>query len=158
MISIRCATSEDADLLARLHGPIQQLHADARPDIYKPVSKMDALIEDYRQALTDPNNYVWIAEIGGEPVGCVIAQVMRRPETIYTHPREMVRIDQISVNPEHQGMGYGKALLNAVLERARAEGIQRVVLDVWDFNRHAIEFYERQGFRAFSHEMELAVE
>jgi ribosomal protein S18 acetylase RimI-like enzyme len=152
---VRRATDEDGEVLARLHEPIQQLHADARPDIYRLPLMADALIEDYRQTLADPNNYVWIAEIEGEPVGCVIAQVMRRPATIYTHPRKMVRIDQISVNPEHQGKGCGKALLNAVRDLARAEGIQRVVLDVWDFNRHAIEFYERQGFRAFSYEMEL---
>jgi ribosomal protein S18 acetylase RimI-like enzyme len=155
---VRHATSEDAELLARLNGPIQQLHADARLDIYKPAALTEALIEFYRQTLADSDNHVWIVEVDGEPAGYVLAQVMRRPENPFTYPLEIVRIDQLSVNPEHQGKGCGKALMKAALDLARTKGIQRVVLDVWDFNRHAIEFYERQGFRAFSYEMEMRLE
>jgi GNAT superfamily N-acetyltransferase len=155
---VRRATGEDAELLARLNGPVQQLHADARPDIYKPALHTDELIEFYRQILDEPDSHVWIVEVDGEPAGCAVAQVVRRPENPFTYLLEMLRIDQISVNPEHQGKGCGKALLKAVFELARAEGIQRVVLDVWDFNRHAIEFYERQGFHTLSFRMELNME
>jgi putative acetyltransferase len=49
--------------------------------------------------------------------------------------------------PEARGRGLGRALLARVLAHARTQGARRVVLDTVEEMRHAIDFYERNGFR-----------
>ncbi len=50
------------------------------------------------------------------------------------------------VAPEVRGQGVGEALVDAVVEWARAGGARRVLLDVGDHNRPAIALYSRMGF------------
>ena len=50
------------------------------------------------------------------------------------------------VAPEVRGQGLGEALIDAVVEWARAGGARRVLLDVGDHNHPAIALYARMGF------------
>ncbi|MEK4356837.1 N-acetyltransferase [Paenibacillus sp. FSL M7-1455] len=45
------------------------------------------------------------------------------------------------VHPDHQGKGYGRALMEYVKER-----VPKLELKVYKDNENAIHFYERQGF------------
>src|SRR5579885_3276528 len=51
------------------------------------------------------------------------------------------------VDPSRRGTGLGQALVQAVLDWATAQRVQRVELDVVETNAHAIALYERCGFR-----------
>jgi RimJ/RimL family protein N-acetyltransferase len=48
--------------------------------------------------------------------------------------------------PPYRGRGLGGALLRAVLDEARSQGLSRVELEVYISNRPAIRLYERFGF------------
>jgi ribosomal protein S18 acetylase RimI-like enzyme len=52
----------------------------------------------------------------------------------------------IAVVPNARGLGAGSALLEALLERARAGGYPAISLSVDRFNEGAIRLYERHGF------------
>ena len=52
---------------------------------------------------------------------------------------------KLYVLPEHQGMGIGKALLDAAIA-ALPEGTMELLLDVLVTNEKAIGFYRAQGF------------
>ena len=52
----------------------------------------------------------------------------------------------IAIVPSRRGGGLGSELLDALLERARAEGYDAVSLSVDRNNAGAIELYERHGF------------
>jgi putative acetyltransferase len=49
--------------------------------------------------------------------------------------------------PEARGQGAGRALLDAVLDAARARGLERLTLTTRSRYGHAIRLYERAGFR-----------
>lgn len=51
------------------------------------------------------------------------------------------------VAPEARGTGLGDALVQAVIDWARAEHFQALVLDVADDNQPAIRLYARAGFQ-----------
>jgi RimJ/RimL family protein N-acetyltransferase len=53
------------------------------------------------------------------------------------------------VAPEAAKQGVGARLLQALLARARSEGLQSLVLTVTDSNAGARRLYERCGFRSF---------
>ncbi|WP_199873456.1 GNAT family N-acetyltransferase [Ideonella sp. A 288] len=48
--------------------------------------------------------------------------------------------------PSHRGQGLGERLLRACLARARARGLERVVLEARADNARALRLYERVGF------------
>ena len=50
------------------------------------------------------------------------------------------------VAPEARRTGVGGLLIDAVIEWARAHGVQRLLLDVADLNAPAIALYRRKGF------------
>jgi GNAT superfamily N-acetyltransferase len=66
-------------------------------------------------------------------------------------------VDQIFVDPDHQGAGLGSALMTAFLDR----GLRPATLHVFARNAPTRAYYERYGFReadAWWNEQEGAVE
>lgn len=55
-------------------------------------------------------------------------------------------IEPIGVIQTEQGRGYGRYLLQALLHRLAAQGIQTVTLGVWASNTAAIRLYQSLGF------------
>lgn len=153
-MNIRCATIQDAELLVELNVYAQQVHAEALPHLFKPAGVTDELIQLFRQWLTAPDNHFLIGEVDGEAVGYVFAKVIRRLENPFAYAWEYVHVDQISVNAEHRGKGYGKLLMDAVYDLARENDMRWVTLDVWAFNDGAQRFYDELGFSPMMHRME----
>ncbi|MBD8066473.1 GNAT family N-acetyltransferase [Devosia sp. PTR5] len=58
---------------------------------------------------------------------------------------------QVYVRPEHRGTGMAQALVEHLLEHARAEVLQ-VHLGVWSENLPAIRLYQRLGFKTYGTE------
>ncbi len=158
-VSIRQAVPADAAALALLNSEVQQLHAEARPDIFKPAGDPEPFMNDFLgRLLANPDGRMLIIEVEGEPVGYVYAQVSTRPETAYGYGRSSIHIDQIGVKAAHQGRGYGRALIEAVFEMARTQGISRVTLSSWAFNTQAHAFFDRCGFKPYTHNFETFVD
>lgn len=158
MITIRRATIKDAELLARLCVPVQQIHYDARPDTFKTPAVTPDLVSDYQFRLTDDDTVCFIGEVEGEAVGSIVVQVVERQDNPYSYASKYLIVDQMSVNPEHRSNGYGESLMDAVFDLARSMQIKKVILNVWAFNQRAIEFYTRQGFAPRDIKMEAEVE
>jgi len=53
----------------------------------------------------------------------------------------------LAVKPEYRRQGLGQALVNAILDRFRQDGVRQVFLEVRESNHTAISFYQRLGFR-----------
>lgn len=58
----------------------------------------------------------------------------------------MVEVSALCTYPEHQGKGYGKAMLQAIASRIVRDG-KTPFLHVYEHNAPAITLYERMGFR-----------
>jgi ribosomal protein S18 acetylase RimI-like enzyme len=52
----------------------------------------------------------------------------------------------MSILPEFRGQGWGRRLLNRLLDAARAAGIRKIVLEVFPENGRAIALYASSGF------------
>lgn len=57
-----------------------------------------------------------------------------------------VTVRDIAVDPECQGQGFASALLKRALERMKADGAHRCLLEVRASNRTAIALYRGHGF------------
>ncbi len=59
-----------------------------------------------------------------------------------------IYLEDLFVLPEHRGNGYGKALLTALIDKAKAQDCGRVEWSVLDWNTPAIDFYKSMGAKA----------
>lgn len=52
----------------------------------------------------------------------------------------------IGVLPEHRGLGYAGALMDALIGEAKNRGVRQIILEVSKGNKNAICFYQKLGF------------
>ena len=57
-----------------------------------------------------------------------------------------LEIKRIYLLHRFQGAGWGRRLMDAAIERARARGSRRLLLGVYSKNHAALAFYARLGF------------
>ncbi|NEC85623.1 helix-turn-helix domain-containing GNAT family N-acetyltransferase [Streptomyces sp. SID12501] len=81
---------------------------------------------------------VWIAELDGRPVGCVMCVRDEAPGT--------ARLRLLLVEPEARGLGIGDRLVEAVVGFAREVGYRELVLWTNDVLTAARQIYQRHGF------------
>ena len=84
---------------------------------------------------------VLIAEESGKPVG--FALYFYNFSTFVGKPG--IYLEDLFVEPEYRGKGYGKALLIALAKIAKAEDCGRFEWSVLDWNTPSIEFYKALG-------------
>ena len=97
----------------------------------------------WRQRLTD--NAVILAWVGTSAAGSVMYS-----EFGMTDPGDCV-LYGMWVDPGFRGAGIGRALVDAVIDQARAAGKRRVILHVVAGNDPAGRLYERAGFVPTGH-------
>lgn len=78
----------------------------------------------------------WVMHAGGDIFGYGVLSVAAGEAHLLN----------ICVDPRRQGRGHGRWLLRALLAIARAEGAERVFLEVRPSNPHAVALYHDEGF------------
>jgi len=90
-----------------------------------------------------PYAEVVLAEDDGRPVG--FALFFHNFSTFLGRPG--IYLEDLFVIPEHRGHGIGRMLLAHLARLAVERGCRRLEWAVLDWNRDAIQFYERLGAR-----------
>ncbi|MFE1441004.1 GNAT family N-acetyltransferase [Streptomyces sp. NPDC058739] len=111
------------------------------------------IVADFAQDHDPHLERVWIAELDGRPVGCVMCVRDEAPGT--------ARLRLLLVEPDTRGLGIGDRLVTAVIEFARGVGYRELVLWTNDVLSAARRIYQRHGFvlaaetrhRSFGHDL-----
>ena len=90
----------------------------------------------FDRSVAGDNSVVFVADAGGEIVGAIYAGLSGGIADL-----GMFVVDG------HRGAGVGGALLEAVIDWARAAGAHKISLAAWPTNHPAIGLYARYGFR-----------
>jgi predicted N-acetyltransferase YhbS len=134
-VSVRCATPEDA-------GPCGQICYEAFNTINAAHGFPSDLPDPSRavgllsRSFSDPRFYCVVAEEGGRLVG---SNCMDERSTI-------AGIGPITVDPAAQNSGVGRALMDAVLDRAQERGFAGVRLVQAAFHNRSLSLYTKLGF------------
>lgn len=165
-MTIRPARPTDAPVLAALDilagGGVYEFIYDDRPDEPGAAQLMLQAVLTADTALSWKN--VLVAELDGGPVGAVTSQPYDTqppsgleasvPEDRAAHVapiQAMGRpgswfINMLAVGARAGGLGIGRALIEAVADRARGAGFSEVSLRVFADNAPAIDLYRKAGF------------
>jgi len=137
-LTVRPATPADAPVV---HGFVLAL-----AEYEKLSHEVEAVEADIAKALFGPSPRLFcdIAEVAGAPVGFAV--------WFYSYStftgRHGIYLEDLFVVPEARGQGAGKALLKALAQRCRAEGLTRLEWAVLDWNAPSIAFYDSLGATA----------
>lgn len=153
---VRPVTEADAAILAVLNAHVHDLHVAAEPRLYRPTDSEE--VEAWlRETLGAGRSEGLIAFENDEPLGQVIFSKVEHAGHALVHPHAYLMVDQIAVVPGFRRRGVGRALMEAVAERARALGLTQVQLDVRVHNDGARAFYESLGFGEVQRRLGLEV-
>jgi GNAT superfamily N-acetyltransferase len=137
---VRLADSSDADDVAQL----ELLESEARFAVHDQRGGQQWLSEhpevgDWAAVIARPGTDVAVAYIGSAVVGYLVADL---------GVDRVVRVDQVWVTPGARENGFGDALLEFVIERARQAGAVAVEGQALPGDRHTKNLYERAGIVA----------
>jgi diamine N-acetyltransferase len=145
-VAIRQATVQDAELLARL-GTALFLQTFAHQNTPEDMAAyLASAFSPVLQAaeLDQPGTLFLIASVGDVPAGYAHLAVTEPVECVDAlKPVELVRF---YVDAAWHGQGLSHTLMEDLLDRAAAQGHDRLWLGVWEKNARAISFYRKHGF------------
>jgi GNAT superfamily N-acetyltransferase len=136
-------TPEDAPVYRTLRLRALLEHPDAFTSSHAEDSEVPLVTTERRLAADSPD-WIFGAFVADELAGIVGLARERRAKN-----RHKASVFGMYVAPEQGRRGIGAALLRRVIETARLEGIEQLVLTVTDTNVPARTLYERSGFRSF---------
>ena len=73
-------------------------------------------------------------------------------EKTYLWGSNVGHIEDIIIDKNHRGKGYGKILLNKIIEKSKKYGCYKIILYCEEKN---VGFYEKNGFQQKNVEMSL---
>lgn len=116
-------------------------------DVRQLISELNAVLLDLTppefcyhmtaEEMAAPDTTVFVARDGGQAVAC---GALRR------HAGDIGEIKRMYTRPSHRGRKIGTAILDAILDRARDEGLSRIVLETGNNYHAAWRVYEQAGF------------
>jgi DNA-binding MarR family transcriptional regulator/GNAT superfamily N-acetyltransferase len=101
------------------------------------------IVADYMDHRDPKRESAWIAEVDGEPVGCVFC--CKKEENV-------AQLRLLLVEPSIRGMGIGTRLVDECVRFARRAGYGHVMLWTNDVLEDARRVYERAGFERVGEE------
>ena len=143
-VTYRRATPDDAATLAELG---TATFVDTFGHLYQPgdlaIFLENHSVEGWSRELVDPAFEVMLAEDWDRAIG----YTKIGPPHLPFEPRgKAAELRQLYVVEEYKGQGIAAALIDWVIERARARGAGHLYLSVFIDNHRARRFYERYGF------------
>lgn len=138
MASVRSASNDDARLLTDL---IRQAYSGVASrfgltETNCPSHPAFTCLAEQERAISKGIHYFVLED--GSPVGCV---------ALDSRNREEPWLARLSVLPGKRKRGYGRRLVDHVLQQAREQALDRILIGVIASNHELIDWYDRIGFQ-----------
>jgi GNAT superfamily N-acetyltransferase len=147
-IRVRLASLRDYEEMCSLFDELDEVHRQARSDIFRPFQPPARTREQVAQWLAQPDSTVLVAQSDNGVVGLAVLLTRVPSSFVGAVPRKVVEVDNLVVRADQRGRRIGRRLLAAAVEWSRQRRATHVEVAVHDFNRDARRFYESFGFAA----------
>lgn len=156
-MNIRLAMESELPRVNELRAQVSELHAAARPDIFRP--GFPSFLASYLYEIyADERRHILVAEREGEIVAFACLAEIEMPEKPHKPARRFIEVDEFGVDENCRRQGVGRAFFEGIRAFARERGYDRIELNMWEFNENALKFYESIGFSTYRRYMELTID
>ena len=153
---VRFAEKNDLVRVNQLRRQVHELHAAGRPDIFKPGFPPE--LRDHIVSIwNDPQQEIVVSEREGVLCGYAVLHRVNKPENPFMYKRDYLDIDEFGVDEACRRQGVAAEMMEFIREYAREKGFAKIELNMWEFNRDALAFYEAVGFATYRRYMEAEV-
>jgi ribosomal protein S18 acetylase RimI-like enzyme len=153
VITYREATSDDLHSVCVLGQEINAIHHAAWPEVFAPSGDPTRDEGLWREMIGAPDATTFVAQIADAVIGFVNVMFVARDKNPLLQPISYARVGSVGVAEGHRGQGIGTELMRRAEEWAAAKGAKHLTLNVWAFNKRALEMYEELGYEVRSHSM-----
>ena len=144
-MKIRRALAADAEAVGRIHVESWNVaYRGIMPDDVIARTDLAYRTAFWAERIADPEWPVYLIEAHGQ--GVAFCQMIPTRDSDDDATR-VGHITSLHVLPDLRGHGYGRALMDHVLQEFRRRGFVEVTLWVLEENRNARKFYEKHGFQ-----------
>ena len=154
-VGVRFALDKDLDRINELRKQVNDLHVAGKPEVFRPGFSRE--LRDYIHAIMeDPQKGIVVAEKDGVVCGFAVLNHIVRPENPFMFVRDFLDIDEFGVDESCRRQGVAAAMIRFIRNYAKENGFRRLELNMWEFNRGALAFYEASGFTTYRRYMEIS--
>jgi ribosomal protein S18 acetylase RimI-like enzyme len=151
---IRFAKENELERVNELRRQVNDLHVDGKPDVFKPGFSEE--LRDFIHVIwDDPEQEIVVADSYGIICGFAVLHHINKPETPFMFERDFLDIDEFCVDEAYRRQGAASEMIRFIKEYAVEKGYKRLELNMWEFNKDALAFYEAAGFETFRRYMEI---
>lgn len=151
---VRKAIKEDINCINELRKQVNQVHINGRPDIFQ-----DGFSQELQNSVNEFINQEGktILVVVRDKIICGFAsiQFIDKPNSVYQNKRKFLEIHEFGVDKQYRKQGVGTELFNYIKLFAKEEGYCRIELDMWEFNKSALKFYESVGMKTYRRYLEF---
>ena len=155
-IRVRQANLRDYEELCSLFDQLDEIHRQARPDMFQPFQPPARTREQIAHWLAQPDSTVLVAQSEEGVVGLAVLLTRSPSPFAGAVPRKVIEVDNLVVRADQRGRKVGRRLLAAAVEWSRQRRATHVEVAVHAFNGDARRFYESFGFAASVDRLVLA--
>lgn len=151
---VRLAKQDELERVNEIRKMVNDVHVNGRPDIFKA-----GFNEDLKNYIYDiwnaENKDILVAERDGIICGFACVQYVDKPENPFMNARKFYDIDEFGVDIKFRRQGVATEMIQFIKSDAKKRGMDKIELNMWEFNEGALAFYEAVGFKTYRRYMEL---
>ncbi len=151
--AIREAVLKDYEELCEVFEEVDVLHREALPHVFREFDGPARTKGYISGIIADGNSALFVAEHDGQIIGLVHISVRKSSDIPVIVPRRYAVMENLAVKEEFRRSGVGRVLVEIAHQWALDKEITQVELNVWEFNKGAIAFYEQLGYTTASRKM-----
>lgn len=150
---IRSAKKEDIMEIINLLHQVHDIHAEKRPDIFKKgTTKYNK--KDIKKLMKCENSPIFVYVLNEKVVGYIFCFIKKIRNDQNLCDNSYLFVDDLCVLKEYRGRKIGTELYNYAKDFAREKNIKNIRLNVWNLNKKAIDFYQKNGMKILEYVME----
>ncbi len=141
---IRFACEKDIPDILELLEQILHIHYVGRPDLFKGEGgKFND--QELAQIMANPKTPIFVYEENGKVLGHCFCDVKITSEQNNLKGQKVLFIHDLCVYENCRGRRIGQQLFERAKSFAKEQGLDRIELNVWEFNSRAKDFYQKMG-------------
>ena len=146
-MNIREFEMSDKEGITKVFSETNVYHTALQPGVFNVLPLSYLITNEWLQEIKGSSNKnIYVCESEGEITGVILFTKYETDDDL-EKIKKFVFVNEIVVLEKFRGCGIGKKLMDAVEDYAKDFGAQNVQLEVWENNRSAISFYEKNGFK-----------